>query len=111
MLADDERGFSMDGELSYAVLLVQGYTKEGLRRRLAERLEDLPRKSIVHIHMGTDWQFFWPFWRAWAFVVVDRAAAAPVSTTGSVPAISELAGGVAYATRPRGLRRRASETA
>lgn len=61
----------------YEAYAVRAYTKEKLAMRITERLEPYPREAIVKVQAGVDFQFFWPFRRNWAVIVVRRPEAPP----------------------------------
>jgi hypothetical protein len=62
-------------EHQYLVIVLRGWTKEGLAVKIRERLDPFPQESIVILEAGVDFQFPWPFRRNWALIVVKRPEA------------------------------------
>jgi hypothetical protein len=56
----------------YSWSVVRAYTKETLARRIREKVEAYPPEAIIKIQAGIDFQFFWPFRRNWAVIIVKR---------------------------------------
>lgn len=54
----------------YRVVVLKAWTKEGLAEKIRHTLEPYAQDEIVNVEARVDFQFFWPWRRDWAMIVL-----------------------------------------
>jgi hypothetical protein len=62
----------MADKYQYATFLLKAWTKDTLCRKIKDTLDPYPPEAIVSSEARVDFQFFWPWRRDWALIVVNR---------------------------------------
>jgi hypothetical protein len=62
----------MADEQHYSTFLLKAWTKDTLCGKIESTLAPYPPDAIVSIEARVDFQFFWPWRRDWALIVVKR---------------------------------------
>jgi hypothetical protein len=58
----------------YRVILLKAWTKDTLVKKIEDELDRFPREAIVSVEARVDFQFFVPWRRDWAVIVVRAQA-------------------------------------
>jgi hypothetical protein len=63
----------------YRVVLLKAWTKDALAEKIERELDPYPQEAIVSVQARVDFQFFVPWRRDWAMIVLKRPEAEPIS--------------------------------
>jgi hypothetical protein len=59
-------------ETQYRVVLLKAWTKDTLAGKIQKELDPYPPEAIISIESRVDFQFFVPWRRDWALIVLKR---------------------------------------
>jgi hypothetical protein len=67
---EDDEPHRMAATAAYRVVILKAWDKDTLAQQIAETLEPYQPHEIVSVEARVDFQYFWPWRRDWAMLVL-----------------------------------------